>query len=322
MVASILQVENMISLIAAIAVFATIMTLAMPVLQKDDLNSRMKSVAIEREKLRAQRRARLAEEKQKGSLKHQTGGRMQQIVEKLNLRKALVDESAGTKLTQAGYRKPSHMTIFLFAKVASPIIVLILAIIYVFFISATERPFMARVLISMGAGFVGLYLPNMMLKNKIGKRQQSITRAWPDSLDLLLICVESGMSLEASLKKVSTEIGLQSSALAEEFTLTVAELSYLQERRQAHENLATRTGLEIVKAVTMALIQAERYGTPLASALRSLSRESRDMRMAEAEKKAAALPPKLTVPMILFFLPVLFGVILGPAIINSMEAFK
>ena len=312
----------MISLVAAIAVFATIMTLAMPVIQKDEMNSRMKAVAIEREKLRAQRRARLAEEKNKGSLKHQSGGFMQNIVDKLNLKKALVDDSAGEKLVMAGYRKPSHMTVFLFAKVVTPILVLAGALVYVFFISETERPFMAKILISMVSGVAGLYLPNMAIKNMIGKRQLSITRAWPDSLDLLLICVESGMSLEQSMKKVANEIGIQSPALAEEFTLTVAELSYLQERRQAHENLATRTGLEIVKAVTMALIQAERYGTPLSSALRALSRESRDVRMAEAEKKAAALPPKLTVPMILFFLPVLFGVILGPAIINSMEAFK
>ena len=121
------------------------------------------------------------------------------------------------------------------------------------------------------------------------------------------------------MKKVAVEVGIQSSELAEELTLTTAELSYLQERRQAHENFAKRTGLEQVKAVTMALIQAERYGTPLGSALRVLAQENRDMRMAEAERKAAALPPKLTVPMIAFFLPVIFVVILGPAAIQVME---
>ena len=135
----------------------------------------------------------------------------------------------------------------------------------------------------------------------------------------MLICVESGMSIEAAIKRVSEEIGSQSVDLAEELVLTNAELSFLQERRQAYENLAGRTGLESVKSVSQALIQAERYGTPIAHALRVLASESRDQRMNEAEKKAAALPPKLTVPMILFFLPVLFCVILGPAGIQVSE---
>jgi tight adherence protein C len=135
----------------------------------------------------------------------------------------------------------------------------------------------------------------------------------------MLICVESGMSVDAAFKKVSEEVGTQSIPLAEELALTTAELSYLQDRRQAYENLATRTNIDGVKAVCTALIQAERYGTPLGQALRVLAQENRDMRMAEAEKKAAGLPPKLTVPMILFFLPVLFVVILGPAAIRVMD---
>jgi tight adherence protein C len=158
-----------------------------------------------------------------------------------------------------------------------------------------------------------------MLKNQITRRQLQIRRAFPDALDLLLICVESGMSVEAAFRKVSQEIGNQSIALAEELTLTTAELSYLQDRRQAYENLAKRTDLEGVRAVCVSLQQAERYGTPLGQTLRVMAQENRDMRMMEAEKRAAALPPKLTVPMILFFLPVLFVVILGPAAIRVME---
>ena len=161
-------------------------------------------------------------------------------------------------------------------------------------------------------------LPLMLLKSKIQKRQLSIKRAFPDTLDLLLICVESGMSIEAAFKKVSEEVGSQSVAPAQELTLTTAELSYLPDRRQAYENLAKRTDLDGVKSVCMALQQAERYGTPLATMLRVMAQENRDMRMSEAEKKAAGLPPKLTVPMILFFLPVLFVVILGPAAIKVM----
>ena len=132
----------------------------------------------------------------------------------------------------------------------------------------------------------------------------------------MLICVESGMSIEHAFRRVSEEIGSQSLALAEELSLTTAELSFLPDRRQAYENLASRTGLDGVKAVCLALIQSERYGTPLGQTLRVLSQENRDMRMNEAEKKAAALPPKLTVPMIVFFLPVLFAVIMAPAIIK------
>ncbi len=175
---------------------------------------------------------------------------------------------------------------------------------------------MVKMSIVLGVAFAGFYAPNFFVKNQVSKRQFSIRRAWPDALDLMLICVESGMSLEAAFKKVAVEIGVQSPQLAEELVLTNAELSYLQERRKAFENLASRTGLDGVKAVSMALIQAERYGTPLGTALRVLAQENRDMRMNEAEKKAAALPPKLTVPMIIFFLPVLFAVIMGPAMIQ------
>ncbi len=152
-----------------------------------------------------------------------------------------------------------------------------------------------------------------------GKRKTSINKAWPDALDLLLICVESGMSIEAGFRRVSNEIGSQSTALAEEMVLVGAELSFLAERKQAYENLYKRTGIDAVKGVSQALIQAEKYGTPVGQALRVLATESRQMRLNAAEKKAAALPPKLTVPMILFFLPVLFGVILGPAGIQISE---
>jgi len=164
--------------------------------------------------------------------------------------------------------------------------------------------------------FIGSYLPNLFVENLAQKRQQAIKLVFPDALDMLLICVQSGMSVEAAFGKVAKEIASQSMELAEELSLTTAELSYLQDRRQAFDNLGKRTGIPGVKAVTTALIQAERYGTPVGQALRVMAKENRDIRQAEAEKKAAALPPKLTVPMILFFLPVLFVVILGPAAIG------
>jgi tight adherence protein C len=148
------------------------------------------------------------------------------------------------------------------------------------------------------------------------KRRDKIMAAFPDALDMMLICVESGMSVEAALQRVGGEIATASVEMAEEMQLTCAELSYLPERRQAYENLARRTDHPGVKSVAMALTQAEKYGTPVGAALRVMAKENRDMRLNEAEKKAAALPPKLTVPMIVFFLPVLFAVIIGPAIIK------
>jgi tight adherence protein C len=218
----------------------------------------------------------------------------------------------------AGYRGQHAEVAFLFFRLMMPIGFFLASTFYLFGLKVLDRPTLVLVAIVIGAVYAGVKAPEVFLSNTISKRQASVRTAWPDALDLLLICVEAGMSIEAAFKRVSAEIGLQSVPLAEELTLTTAELSYLPDRRVAYENLATRTGLEPVKAVTTALVQAERYGTPLGQALRVLAQESRDIRMNEAEKKAAALPPKLTVPMILFFLPVLFIVILTPAIIQVM----
>ncbi|MCB1459009.1 MAG: type II secretion system F family protein [Nitratireductor sp.] len=296
----------------------------MPLLARDELSVRMKSAAIERDKIRARERAKLANQSKRGpaaSLKQDSSGVMRDLVEKLNLRKALADDNTFNNLKMAGYRKQSHIYVFLFFRLVLPFIMWLAALVYVFGVLNLDRPFMVKMTITLFVAFAGFYAPNMFVKNQIGKRQLSIRRAWPDALDLMLICVESGMSLEAAFRKVAHEIGIQSPQLAEELILTTAELSYLQERRKAYENLAARTGLDGVKAVSMALIQAERYGTPLGTALRVLAQENRDMRMAEAEKKAASLPPKLTVPMIVFFLPVLFAVIMGPAMIQIFKKF-
>lgn len=219
---------------------------------------------------------------------------------------------------QAGYRGQAPYITYLFFRMVTPVASTLFAAFYVFIVLKLNQPTIVKLGICIAAAYIGMQLPLLMLKNKIQRRQLSIKRAFPDMLDLLLICVESGMSIEAAFRKVSEEVGSQSVALAEELTLTTAELSYLPNRRQAYENLAKRTDLDGVKSVCMALQQAERYGTPLANMLRVMAQENRDTRMAEAEKKAAGLPPKLTVPMMLFFLPVLFIVILGPAIMKVM----
>jgi len=305
------------SLLAAIAAVATVLTLAMPLLVNDQLNRRLKSVALEREKMRQRERERLARG-DKVQLRQTPKQFMQRAVNQFNLAKWVGQEEAREKLIQAGYRGQAPYITYLFFRMVSPVVVFVVAVFYIFFVLKMEQSTLVKFGMCLFAAFVGMQLPWFFLKNKIQKRQLSVKRAFPDALDLLLICVESGMSIEAAFRKVSNEIGSQSIPLAEELTLTTAELSYLQDRKVAYENLAKRTDLEGVKAVCMALAQSERYGTPLGTTLRVMAQENRDMRMAEAEKKAAALPPKLTVPMILFFLPVLFIVILGPAGIRVM----
>jgi tight adherence protein C len=307
--------------LAAVAAIATVLTLAMPLLVGDSLDKRMKSVAFEREKLRQRERERMARS-EKVSLRSSPKAYMSTVVEQFNLSKWVGQEAAREKLLQAGYRGQGPYVAFLFFRMIVPLVMLVGSLVYVFLIINLDQPASIKIGLCLVATWIGMQLPFLFLKNKITRRKLSIMRAFPDALDLLLICVESGMSIEAAFKRVSEEIGSASIPLCEELTLTTAELSYLPDRRQAYENLAKRTDLDGVKAVCLALQQAERYGTPMAHTLRVMSQENRDMRMSEAEKKAAALPPKLTVPMIVFFLPVLFVVILGPAAIKAIAAFS
>ncbi|WP_375158669.1 type II secretion system F family protein [Bradyrhizobium sp. RDT46] len=312
------DVRFMTMLLAAIAASATVYTLVMPLFAGEGLSKRMKAVASERERIRQRERERL-HKNEKVSLRQTPKQLVSKVVEDFNLTKWLAQEAARDKLVMAGYRGQAPYITFLFARLVTPIVLFVGSLIYVFVIAHMDKPVPIKIGICIGAAYLGLQAPMLFLKNAISKRQLSIKRAFPDALDLLLICIESGMSVEMAFRKVATEIVGQSIALSEEFTLTTAELSYLQDRKVAYENLARRTGLDGVKSVCLALQQAERYGTPLGQSLRVMAQENRDMRMTEAEKKAAALPPKLTVPMILFFLPVLFVVILGPTGIKITE---
>jgi tight adherence protein C len=311
LVAKLHDIRFMTMLLAAIAASATAYTLVMPLFAGEGLAKRMKAVASERERLRQRERDRLAKT-EKVSLRQTPKQLVSRVVDDFNLTKWLAQESARDKLVMAGYRGQAPYVTFLFARLVTPIVLFVGATLYVFVISHLEKSLPVKIGICIGVAYIGLQAPMLFLKNAISKRQLQIKRAFPDALDLLLICIESGMSVEVAFRKVATEIVTQSVALSEEFTLTTAELSYLQDRKVAYENLARRTGLEGVKSVCLALQQSERYGTPLGQSLRVMAQENRDMRMNEAEKKAASLPPKLTVPMILFFLPVLFVVILGP----------
>jgi len=310
--------QLLVTVFTMIAATATVLTLAMPYLAGDSLERRMRAVAFERDRIRARERERLAQGRDKIELRRAPKAYMARAVEQLNLRKWLGEDHVRQTLLKAGYRGHGPYVAYLFFRMVMPIGLFIAAVAYLFVIAPPNYPPLFRLGGVLLATYLGIKAPDIYLANRIQKRQQSIRRAFPDALDLLLICVESGMSIETAFRRVSQEVGAQSVELAEGLTLTTAELSYLPERRQAYENFATRTDLEGVKSVSTALIQAERYGTPLGQTLRVLAQENRDMRMAAAEKKAAALPPQLTVPMILFFLPVLFIVILGPAAMKVM----
>jgi len=314
------NLQNLLSMGVGVLVFATLVTLLGSFGGEAKLEGRMKAVAERREELRRRSRQAIASQ---GSgpqgLRHTDEGFKKRVVERLNLTKLLEDPKVADKMAQAGYRGPKPLTTFYFFRFSMPFVMLALAALYVFVLNDFGLTVMVRLTICMFAAVIGFYAPNIFLANRIAKRRTSIMQAFPDALDLLLICVEAGMSIEAAIQKVSQEIGGSSIDLAEEMTLLSAELSYLPDRRMAYEGLAKRTNHPGVKSVATAMTQAETYGTPLGSALRTMAKENREMRLSAAEKKAAALPAKLTVPMILFFLPVLFIVILTPAIISIQD---
>jgi tight adherence protein C len=315
---SLTELANAVTILVAISTFATVLTVATPLLQGDRMRSRMKGVISQRDQLRAQQRAALVG-KSEGRLRDKPKGTLAQLVQALNLRQVFEAETSRQQLRQAGLRSEKHLVTYLASRLLAPIVIGLIVFVYTSTVFADRIPAPARLATTIAGVVLGYYLPLIFLKNMMHRRQESIQRAWSDALDLLLICVESGMSIEPAIQRVAREIGTQSIPLAEELVLTNAELSYLGDRRKALDNLGKRTGLGTVKSVMTSLIQSERYGTPLGQALRVLAQENRDQRMQAAEKKAAALPPKLTVPMVLFFLPVIFIVILGPAAIMVMS---
>ena len=313
--------DFLIALFAAISAAAVVFSLGATFFGgKSQVRERIKRVALEREKLRAEEMARLrgggAQQDSRSIRRGQGRQYMRQVVERFSLQRLFADDKTVEALSLAGYRGQGALTTYLFLRFATPFIVFVLGFGYMSLIIFADRPLWMNAIYALFAGLLGAYLPVLLLKNKTIKRQQSIRRAWPDALDLMLLCVEAGMSIEHALKRVSKEIGMQSPELAEELTLTTAELSFLEDRTRAFENLGKRTGLDIVRSVMTSLIQADRYGTSVGQSLRVMAEEGREARMMEAEKKAASLPPKLTVPLIVFILPVLFIVIITPALIR------
>jgi tight adherence protein C len=306
---------NFLTVGVGVLTFATVATLAAPLAKRDTLGVRLKAVANRREELKRRSREAI---KGKG-LRRTDDTLYKRVVEKLQLSRLLEDPKVADKLAEAGYRGPGPVSTFYFFRFVMPFVTAALFALYLFKVNSLGWSVNIRAAVSFLGFGLGFYAPNIYLTNQAQKRRQAIAAVFPDALDLLLICVEAGMSIEAAMQKVATEIGSGSVELAEELSLLVAELSYLPERRLAYEGMSKRVNYPGVRSVMTAMIQSERYGTPLGNALRVMAKENRDLRMAAAEKKAAALPAQLTVPMILFFLPVLFIVILGPAAIHVTD---
>ncbi len=245
---------------------------------------------------------------------------MRATVERLNLLRSHHADKIANRLAQAGWRRPDSVIIYLFCKVTLPL-VLATAIFIVFGFGLFELSPMMQLLASMAAILAGSYLPELYISNAVKRRSHELRKNLPDALDLLVVCTEAGLALDAALDRVAREISGNSAAMADELGHTVLELRFLPERRKALENLARRTDVPGIQALVNTLVQTERFGTPLAQSLRVLAAEMRTQRMVRAEEKAARLPAIMTVPLIIFILPALFIVLMGPAVLDLIDTF-
>jgi tight adherence protein C len=311
--------SQLVAALAATSAFALVLTLAWPYFAENPAARRLREELAGPAQTGIVRRPEVSDpgSAQPEGLRAKQSALLARLVAAFRISDRLNDGAMVNKLQQAGYRGRAAAVQYLAFRIISPVVLLGLSALMALLVWP-HQPLVVQLAIVAGGGVVGWLLPPLLLKNRIDRRKIEIGRAWPDAVDLMLICVETGMSIEHAFRKVSEEMASTSIELAKEMSLTNAELNYLKERRQAYENLSRRVCIDAVQAVTGCLIQSERYGTSLGHSLRVLAQESRAMRMAAAEKKAAALPPKLTVPMILFFLPVLFAVIITPAALQIM----
>ncbi len=315
-----LDPQNIIVMLAFAGGFASILAITLPFLQRDQRAARLKVVARRREELGQQQREQMAQERARRRPQSQAHvNLMKALLGKFKLENLTNSRELKQQMAAAGWRNQSAVFTYVFARFGAALSFGVLALLFLTFSEKFAQPPLIRLLISGALATAGFYLPRLMVKNAIQKRQEEMTSAFPDSLDLLVICVEAGLSIEAAFGRVTEEISEQAPILSQELGLTSAELAFLGDRRQAYANFAERTGLPAARSLATALIQSEKYGTPIGVALKILAQENRDDRMAKAEKKAGALPAQLTVPMIVFFLPVLFLVIIGPAAIQMMS---
>ncbi|MCL6728460.1 type II secretion system F family protein [Sphingomonas hankyongi] len=309
------------TILSAVATFAVLLAIYAATTVRDPMARRVKALNERREQLKAGIVASTNKRK-KLTNKNQAADNVRQLLMQFKMLQDDQLKKTQTKLMQAGIRTKDLAFFIIFARFVLPVVLGVSAILLLYVFDFFPEWSALRRYMTLAGTVVGAYkAPDLWLKNKITKRSHAIRKGLPDALDLLVICAEAGLTVDAAFNRVAKELGKAYPELGDEFGLTAIELGFLNERRQAFENLATRVDLEAVRGVVTTMIQTEKYGTPLASALRVLSAEFRHQRMMRAEEKAARLPAIMTVPLILFILPTLFVVILGPASCSIHDSF-
>ncbi len=312
-----LSAEDLIIVMATVTAVLTVLAVWSALVPRDTMTARARALIDRREALRA---AAAAPRKRGRSAKAM--GVMRTVVTRLKLFGSQQAEQRAVQLARAGLRSNDAIIIYLFAKAAMPLGLGAAAAFFIFVVGVLDWGLMFKVAAAIGAALLGSYLPELYIANLAAKRRKKLTKALPDGLDLMVICAEAGLSLDASMQRVSRELGRTWPELADELSLTAVEIGFLPERRQALENLANRCNLQGLRAMVNTLAQTEKYGTPVADSLRVLAAELRTERLLKAEEKAARLPATLTVPMILFILPPLFVVLIGPAILSVIDTLS
>ncbi|GLQ06567.1 type II secretion system F family protein [Sneathiella chinensis] len=310
--------EDIMAIVAGIAAMVVFLMIWNALLVKDSLPERIKSLEKRRSKLKAEA---VAETRQRSQLIAREN-LMHRVVKKMKLMRGEKARQISARLAQAGWRSKDALVTYLFARIALPVVVGLFAVIYCVVQNPFDWPLSVGLMVSLGAALFGYSLPGILLKNQISKRYALIRKALPDALDLLVICTEAGLNLDSGLDRVCREIANSAPELSDEFGLTSIELGFLPDRKEALGNLAKRVDFQAMTTLVNTLLQTEKYGTPLAVALRVLSAEMRDERLMKAEEKAARLPAIMTVPMIVFILPALFIVLIGPAVLKAIDAFS
>ncbi len=312
-----LQPEDIIILLAALSAVLTVLAIWSALTPRDVLTARARALAERRDQLKAAALAprRLGQNARAVSI-------MRSVVTRLNLMRDQQATTRGLLLARAGFRSNDAMIAYLFARMVMPAVGGAVAAFLVFGAKLYGGPAIVQWGMVMAGTLIGFYLPDIYLKNLAQKRQQKMAKALPDALDLMVICAEAGLSLDSTLQRVAKELARSWPELADEYSLTSVEIGFLPDRRQALENLSARTDLVGIRMLVNSLAQTEKYGTPLADSMRVMAAELRNERLMKAEEKAARLPVILTVPMMIFILPPLFIVLIGPGIIQIIDGLS
>jgi len=312
-------IQDYITILVGVTAFLTVLAVWNTAIVRDPMRSRIKALAERRDHMRAGFMA--PQRRERRTQREKSVGIMRQVVKRMNLMRSQSSQRIVQKLAEAGWRSKDSVVVYLFFKLILPILVGVVATVMLFGLGMFDLKPLMRIAAAIGSVLLAAIAPDILVKNKTTKRQAEIRKALPDALDLLVICAEAGLTVDAALSKVAREMAKSCDELADEFSLTAVELGFLTNRRQALENLSRRVDMPALRGVVTTLIQTERYGTPLSQSLRVLSAEFRNERLMRAEEKAARLPAVLTVPLICFILPALFIVLIGPAILKVMDNF-